>query len=79
MALALADVVFRRTELGSAGPASEDAIRSAAAIMARERGWGSERLAAEHEQLELAWRLHEPRLSAIQSMVSVSASRAEEP
>jgi glycerol-3-phosphate dehydrogenase len=39
----LADVVLRRTDLGSGGFPGEEALATAAARMARERGWSSER------------------------------------
>lgn len=42
-AVRLEDVVFRRTPLGSAGDPGGPAIDTAAAIMARECGWSSER------------------------------------
>jgi glycerol-3-phosphate dehydrogenase len=79
MALSLADVVLRRTEIGASAHPQVALIGSAAAIMSRERGWSAERLAAEREGLERAIRLHEPQLLGIRSMVSVSAPSAEEP
>ncbi|HKT61909.1 MAG TPA: glycerol-3-phosphate dehydrogenase/oxidase [Gemmatimonadales bacterium] len=47
MAGSLADCVFTRTELGTAGNPGEDALASCAAVAARELGWGSERTDAE--------------------------------
>jgi len=43
MALKLVDVVFRRTELGTAGHPGQDAIRSCADVMASELNWNSSR------------------------------------
>jgi glycerol-3-phosphate dehydrogenase len=43
MAETLADVVMRRTELGSAGHPGKAAIESCAEIMAAEMGWSSAR------------------------------------
>jgi glycerol-3-phosphate dehydrogenase len=44
MALTLADVVLRRTDLGSAGMPADRALRNAGTIMARELGWDAARL-----------------------------------
>jgi glycerol-3-phosphate dehydrogenase len=52
MAVRLADVVLRRTDLGTAAFPGRDALKACAAIMADELGW-SERQTAE-EVLELA-------------------------
>lgn len=50
-AVRLSDALIRRTEAGSAGHPGSDAIRRAAAIMARELGWNEAR--AEHEIAEV--------------------------
>ena len=50
-ALLLSDALIRRTEAGSAGHPSDDAVASAAAIMARELGWDAAR--AERERAEV--------------------------
>jgi len=47
MALTLGDVVFRRTDLGSAGRPSTGALAGCARIMASECGWDSARCATE--------------------------------
>ncbi len=47
MALTLADVVFRRTDLGSAGRPSAPALEACARLMAAEHGWDSSRCATE--------------------------------
>lgn len=47
MALRLADVVFRRTGLGTIGHPGEDCLRDCAAIMAAELGWDERRTAEE--------------------------------
>ena len=43
MAITLADVVFRRTGLGSAGSPGEHALGAAAEIAAQELGWNETR------------------------------------
>lgn len=62
MALTLADVVLRRTELGASGPPGQAEVETAAAVMARERGWSEGRVAAERAALDQALRAHAPRL-----------------
>lgn len=47
MAVTLADVVLRRTGLGTACPPSPEALRRAAELLAAEQGWDEERTAAE--------------------------------
>jgi glycerol-3-phosphate dehydrogenase len=47
MALNLADVVFRRTDLGSAGHPGEAALVETASLMARELGWNDAKREAE--------------------------------
>jgi glycerol-3-phosphate dehydrogenase len=47
MAATLADCVFNRTELGTAGDPGDDALAACAAVAARELGWGPERTDAE--------------------------------
>lgn len=49
MALTLADVVYRRTDLASAGPPDEAALHTAGELMARSCGWGAGRLQREIE------------------------------
>jgi glycerol-3-phosphate dehydrogenase len=48
MAQKLADVVFRRTELGTAGHPGEGLLRFCAAVMGQEMGWSQRRL---HQEL----------------------------
>ena len=43
MAVHLEDVVFRRTELGTAGSPGDEALRECARLMANELGWTDER------------------------------------
>jgi glycerol-3-phosphate dehydrogenase len=43
----LADVVFRRTDLGTAGHPGDDALRECAALAAEELGWDDGRAARE--------------------------------
>jgi len=47
MALKLADVVMRRTELGSTGSPGDEALETCARLMGRELGWSETRTAAE--------------------------------
>jgi glycerol-3-phosphate dehydrogenase len=47
MAAKLGDVVFRRTDLGSAGHPGEGALTAAAALVARELGWDEARVGTE--------------------------------
>jgi glycerol-3-phosphate dehydrogenase len=47
MAAKLTDVVFRRTDLGSAGHPGDAALLSVAAIVGKELGWSEERSASE--------------------------------
>jgi glycerol-3-phosphate dehydrogenase len=51
MAATLADVVFRRTELGSAGDPGEHCLRTCADIMAAELGWAPHRVAHELDEV----------------------------
>jgi glycerol-3-phosphate dehydrogenase len=62
MALTLADVVMRRTELACAGPPAAADVDGVVAVMAREQGWSGERAQAERGGLEQALRAHAPRL-----------------
>jgi Glycerol-3-phosphate dehydrogenase len=48
----LADVVLRRTELGSAGNPGDDALKTCAAIMAKELDWDSARVQREIEEVK---------------------------
>ncbi len=47
MAVTLADVVFRRTDLASAEYPGDDQLRQCSSIVAQELGWGPDRLNAE--------------------------------
>lgn len=52
MAQTLADVVFRRTELGSAGHPGAEALRACADVMAGELGWNDSKTASELAAVE---------------------------
>jgi glycerol-3-phosphate dehydrogenase len=52
MALKLSDVVFRRTDLVTAGYPGDSAVFSCAEIMAKELGWGRTRLEQEIEDVQ---------------------------
>jgi glycerol-3-phosphate dehydrogenase len=55
MAQKLADVVFRRTELGTAAHPGESALRTGAALMAAELGWNHERVRTELDEVRRAF------------------------
>jgi glycerol-3-phosphate dehydrogenase len=55
MAQRLADVVFRRTELGTSGNPGEDCLKSCARIMAQELGWDDARVQRELHDVEGAF------------------------
>jgi glycerol-3-phosphate dehydrogenase len=57
MAQKLADIVFRRTELGTAGHPGHEALDFCARVMGRELGWGESRIGSEIEEVEQAYRL----------------------
>lgn len=50
MAVKLADVVRRRTDLGTAGPAGEQSLQACADLMAQELGWDQQRMQNEMEE-----------------------------
>jgi glycerol-3-phosphate dehydrogenase len=52
MAQKLSDVIFRRTELGTAGHPGALCLKSCAEIMAREMGWEHKRLVKEIKEVE---------------------------
>lgn len=56
MALTLADVVLRRTELGSGEYPGEAVVNDVAAVMAAELGWDAARIAAENAALRELYR-----------------------
>ncbi|MGE0451756.1 MAG: glycerol-3-phosphate dehydrogenase/oxidase [Vicinamibacterales bacterium] len=59
MALRLDDVVFRRTEAGSAGCPGEDALRTIAALMAADLGWDARRVDEEIRRVGDRYRIPE--------------------
>jgi glycerol-3-phosphate dehydrogenase len=58
MAQKLGDVVFRRTDLGTAGHPGEDALRACAALMAAELKWDAARVQQELDEVRMVfpWR-----------------------
>lgn len=56
MAQTLADVVLRRTELGSVAPPSESYLRFAARVMQSELGWTNERVLREIDAVQAHYR-----------------------
>jgi len=61
MAQRLGDVVFRRTELGTAGHPGREALRACAALMAEELGWDASRMDRELEAVEGTFAEHGAR------------------
>ena len=55
MACQLADVVFRRTDLGTGRHPGEEAITSCARIMSEEHGWSPERTESEIQDVRTKW------------------------
>lgn len=62
MAEKLGDVVFRRTDLGTAGYPGEEAIRSCAALMASELGWSEDRVRVEIDEVKREFTRHRCRM-----------------
>jgi len=75
MAQRLADVVFRRTELGTAGHPGEAALAAAEAILTRELGWSARRAAEERDATaqQFARYLAEPPAAGAIARGSVAA------
>ena len=58
MVVHLADVVWRRTELGSGGNPGEPVLRAVADLLAKELGWSEQR---EREEIEQTQRIYQPK------------------
>jgi len=56
MAQKLSDVIFRRTELGTAGYPGDACLETSAAIIAQEMGWREERILREIEDVRAIYR-----------------------
>jgi len=56
MAVKLADIVFRRTELGTGSKPSQAALEECAAIAAQELGWDQDRIRQELDEVDAACR-----------------------
>ena len=56
MALKLADVIRRRTELGSAGYPGDAAVQASAALMATELGWNAEKTQQEIRDVQAVYK-----------------------
>jgi glycerol-3-phosphate dehydrogenase len=52
MALKLSDVIFRRTDLGTAGYPGDDALTRCAEIMGKELGWNRQRIGKELQEVQ---------------------------
>jgi glycerol-3-phosphate dehydrogenase len=55
MAQKLSDVIFRRTELGTAGYPGDACLRTCAEIMAGELGWQKKRMFQELDEVHQAF------------------------
>jgi glycerol-3-phosphate dehydrogenase len=67
MAHRLADVVFRRTDLGTGGHPGEEALEACADLAAAELGWGTERREAELEDVRARFLGFGPRAAALET------------
>ena len=56
-AATLADVVLRRTDLGTLGRPARDTLGDAAGCMGRELGWSPERIESEVSQVEALYHI----------------------
>lgn len=65
MAQTLSDVVFRRTELGSAGELDENSVQLCAETMADMLGWSSTKIQQELQQVKNISKHHTPILSGV--------------
>jgi glycerol-3-phosphate dehydrogenase len=83
MAQKLADVVFRRTDLGTGGYPGEMALMQCAQLMAAEFGWTENRVRQELDEVNVAFpprvRLHDRRPECLDEPTSLSSARAVEP
>jgi glycerol-3-phosphate dehydrogenase len=52
MAQKLSDVIFRRTDLGTAGHPGDDALAACAEIMGKELGWSRQRIGKELQEVQ---------------------------
>lgn len=59
MALKLSDVVFRRTELGTAGNPGLDSLNKCASLMARELGWDRHKIEKEIQETQAVYTCNE--------------------
>jgi glycerol-3-phosphate dehydrogenase len=57
MALHLADVIQRRTDVGAAGPPGEDTIERLTRVLTEELGWPAARITTERQALREAYRM----------------------
>jgi glycerol-3-phosphate dehydrogenase len=73
MAQNLADVVLRRTDLGTGGDPGEEALRDCAALVARELGWPAARTERELQGLKA----HFARLGLVQSSSTLATVPGE--
>jgi glycerol-3-phosphate dehydrogenase len=64
MAEKLADVILRRTELGTAGHPGGSALKACAKLMASELGWNESRIRNEVQEVERFFSLHGSRNSS---------------
>ena len=74
MAMRLGDVVFRRTDLGTAENPGPDALRAAAELMGSVLGWSEDRIASELAEVTAAYARLAPHRTSPQSQVPAEAA-----
>lgn len=74
MAVRLADVLFRRTDLGTADIPNADAVRTAADLMGSELGWSADRVAAEVAEVASAYARLAPHRTTQRPPVTAEAA-----
>jgi len=70
MAQKLGDVIFRRTELGTAGHPGGSAVKACAKLMASESGWSESQMQNEVQEVERFLSLHGSRNSTAGEMLN---------
>lgn len=75
MAQRLSDVIFRRTDLGSAGHPGREVIQACAALMAAELQWNRERIRREESDVDTLFASHHAKVPTWSSPLSGGCSR----
>jgi glycerol-3-phosphate dehydrogenase len=76
MVRTLADVVFRRTELGTGGHPGEAALSDVCTFMQQTLGWSSKRTAEERRAVDMEFERH---LASTETLRQPTPARASEP